>query len=210
LLFKLLILESQTIDIFEYQQQTRALEQYMQAISLFSGAGGMDIGFSRAGYETVWANDLDPVACETFRANGLGDIECGDLKLLLPHLKQFRGIDIVFGGPPCQGFSVAGKMDADDERNSLIYSFITAVDYVRPKVFVMENVKALAKLARWEHLRNDVIKQFSDLGYSVSLTVLNATDFGVPQKRERMFLIGFLKSAASSRLLNTALSRQNC
>ncbi len=181
----------------------------MQAISLFSGAGGMDIGFKRAEFDTVWANDFDSIACETFEANDLGKIECGDFKLLLPQLKRFQGIDLIFGGPPCQGFSVAGKMDPNDERSSLINSFISAVDIVRPQAFVMENVKALATLSRWEELRKDIIKRLVRLDYSVDLLVLNATEFGVPQKRERMFLIGFLNKSASLTLNSTILKQRN-
>lgn len=181
----------------------------MQAISLFSGAGGMDIGFKRAGFETIWANDFDPVACETFKANNLGDIECGDFQSLLPDLKKFKGIELLYGGPPCQGFSVAGKMDPDDERSRLLHSFISAVDIVRPQAFVMENVKALATLSRWEELRKNIIKSLTQLGYTVELLVLNATEFGVPQKRERMFLVGFLKGSSKTMFSSAILKQKN-
>lgn len=162
----------------------------MQAVSLFSGAGGMDIGFKKAGFETLWANDFDEVACETFSENKLGNIVAGDINKHLSSLRQFEGIDLLFGGPPCQGFSVAGKMNPEDERSMLVWSFVEAIKIVKPRAFVMENVKALAALSRWEDFRRRLINAFSELGYSLSMRVLNATDYGVPQKRERMFLVG--------------------
>jgi len=122
-----------------------------KAISLFTGAGGMDVGFSRAGFQVVWANEINEDACETYRLNHGGEIECGDLRNYLDKLSSFRGnIDLVFGGPPCQCFSVAGKMDPNDERSKLIFTFMDVVERVSPKVFVMENVKALAVLDKWE------------------------------------------------------------
>lgn len=162
----------------------------MQAISLFSGAGGMDVGFKKAGFETLWANDFDEVACETYAENNLGHIVAGDINQHLHELRQFEGIDVLFGGPPCQGFSVAGKMNPEDERSMLVWSFVEAIKIVKPRAFVMENVKALAALSRWEDLRHKLISAFAELGYSLSMRVLNATEYGVPQKRERMFLVG--------------------
>lgn len=170
----------------------------MQAISLFSGAGGMDVGFKRAGFDVLWANDIDRMACETFAANGLGEISVGSLVDLLPELKAFEGVDMVFGGPPCQGFSVAGKMNPEDERSALVWSFVDVVETVRPNAFVMENVKALATLSRWESFRNRLITKLSRLGYSLHMQVLKATDYDVPQKRERMFLVGLRNGNAKA------------
>lgn len=166
----------------------------MKAVSLFSGAGGMDVGFTNAGFEPIWANDLNKNACETYKKN-LGDhIRTGDLDTLLDDLKEtIKGQDIscVFGGPPCQGFSVAGKMDSTDPRSKLVNSFMNVVEIVKPNAFVMENVKALASLEKFKHIREQLIKKAFDLGYKVDLIILNSKDFGVPQSRERMFLIGF-------------------
>ena len=86
-----------------------------KSISLFTGAGGMDVGLSRAGFNVVWANEIDTDACETYRLNHTGEIECGDIRNFIEKLDSFENIDLVFGGPPCQGFSVAGKMDPNDE-----------------------------------------------------------------------------------------------
>ena len=163
----------------------------MKAISLFSGAGGMDVGFKAAGFDVIVANEMDKHACDTFRANHHettlieGDIDtCGE------QLHSYTGVDVVFGGPPCQGFSVAGKMDPDDPRSKLIFSFCNIVEKVKPKAFVMENVKALGALSKFEEVRAVLISRFQKAGYSVTIHILNSKDFGVPQSRERVFFIG--------------------
>ena len=150
----------------------------------------MDIGFERAGFDVVWANDFDPEACATYEANLSSRIVCGDISQYLLSLGKYADIDLVFGGPPCQGFSVAGKMDPSDERSQLVQSFMKAVDIVRPKAFVMENVKSLATLAKFQLVREDLIRKARKMGYYVELLLLTASHFGVPQNRERMFLIG--------------------
>lgn len=175
------------------QRLTAKTREALGAISLFSGAGGMDAGFAAAGFEIVLANDIDPVACETFRRNHGDVIVEGDMRALMPLASRLHGIDVVFGGPPCQGFSVAGKMDADDERNRLIRDFISFVGVVRPRAFVCENVKALAFLSRWRRIRERLIQTAEAMDYDTALVILNSADFGVPQARERMFLIGFDK-----------------
>lgn len=162
------------------------------ALSLFSGAGGMDVGFMRAGFKVVFANEIDSDASQTYR-NNLGDeMHEGDLRDFMPTLHCHRGVDLLFGGPPCQGFSVAGRMDPDDARSDLLFSFFDAVDAIRPLAFVCENVKALAVLTRWENVRQKMQGRVSR-DYDVSLKVLNAADFGVPQARERMFFVGVRK-----------------
>jgi DNA (cytosine-5)-methyltransferase 1 len=169
----------------------------MNAVSLFTGAGGMDVGFRKVGVSVVWANELDSDAAKTYQKNHPNSLmREGDIKDLKSELHQFsKGtIDLVFGGPPCQGFSVAGKMDPNDERSKLIWEFLDAVKILRPKLFVMENVKALGELERWRHIRERIFNVASSIGYSVTAKVLNSADFGVPQKRERVFFIGFLNS----------------
>ncbi len=151
----------------------------------------MDVGFSRAGFSVVWANEIDTDVCETYRLNHEGEIECGDIRNSIEKLDSFKNIDLVFGGPPCQGFSVAGKMDPNDERSKLIFSFMDVVEKVKPKAFILENVKALAVLEKWAPVRNALFSKARSLGYDFTeLILLNATDYGVPQKRERMFFIG--------------------
>lgn len=163
----------------------------MKAISLFSGAGGMDVGFKAAGFDVIVANEMDKHACETFRTNHPETrlIE-GDLDICGEELHSYTGIDVVFGGPPCQGFSVAGKMDPDDPRSKLIFSFCKIVEKVKPKAFVMENVKALGALSKFEEVRAALISRFQKAGYTVTIHILNSKDFGVPQSRERVFFIG--------------------
>lgn len=166
----------------------------MKAISLFSGAGGMDVGFRDAGFEIVWANDMDKDACETYRLNHGEHIHLGDIDSLMPQLEEIgrtEKITCLFGGPPCQGFSVAGKMDADDPRSKLVWSFMEAVRLTQPAVFVMENVKALAALEKFRDIREGLFKLGIEMGYDVELVILNSKDYGVPQGRERMFFIGF-------------------
>jgi DNA (cytosine-5)-methyltransferase 1 len=162
----------------------------MYAVSLFSGAGGMDLGVRRAGVGVVWSNDVDPVACRVYEENGLGNIACGDVRAFLPALAAYREVDLVFGGPPCQGFSVAGKMDPEDVRSALVWAFVAAVRTVRPRAFVMENVAALYHLRKWRSLRELLSRAFNALGYYVHWDVLCASHFGVPQTRARCFLVG--------------------
>ncbi|MEM9215969.1 MAG: DNA cytosine methyltransferase [Cyanobacteria bacterium P01_F01_bin.150] len=163
----------------------------MKAISLFSGAGGMDVGFQHAGYRVVAANEIDQYACQTFQANhpNVRLLE-GDINHCLEALEEYTGIDVIFGGPPCQGFSVAGKMEADDPRSQLIFRFCAVVERLQPKAFVMENVKSLASLSKFEDIRSRLILRFRQAGYAVTMHVLNAKDFGIPQSRERVFFIG--------------------
>lgn len=164
----------------------------MRAISLFSGAGGMDVGFEAAGFTTIAANEFDRHACATFRANH-PDVELheGDIHDSFDDLCRHRRIDVVFGGPPCQGFSVAGKMSLTDPRSQLVFRFADVVDRIRPRSFVMENVKALATLSKFSMIRNELVARLTRSGYILSMHVLNAKDFGVPQSRERVFFVGF-------------------
>ena len=172
-------------------KERKPMNEPLRAISLFSGAGGMDVGFENAGIKVVFANELVSDAAETYKANHPESIMVNDdINNVIDSLAEYEGIDIVFGGPPCQGFSVAGKMDPDDERSKLIFTFLDAVGKVKPKAFVMENVKALGELSKWKDVRRRYLKRASDLGYSCHIYVLNATDYGVPQKRERVFFIG--------------------
>ncbi|OYU51833.1 MAG: DNA (cytosine-5-)-methyltransferase [Alphaproteobacteria bacterium PA1] len=171
----------------------KELQNAFSAVSLFTGAGGMDVGFERAGFKVLLANDIDPVACSTYRLNHTSNILQGSLLAFDLH-KELAGqkIDLVFGGPPCQGFSIAGKMDPSDERSKLIQSFFDVVDLLGPKAFVCENVKALATLKKWRGVRDELLTR-AKRGYRVAVVVLNASEFGVPQLRERMFLIGLRK-----------------
>lgn len=165
-----------------------------KAISLFTGAGGMDVGFTKAGFDVVWANEFVKHAAETYKLNHPNtEIVVGDINENIEKIPS-KNIDCVFGGPPCQGFSVAGKMDVNDPRSQLVFSFITVVEKLSPKCFVMENVKALAKLEKFSSIREELYKRADALGYTADFFLLNAKDFGVPQSRERVFFVGFKKS----------------
>lgn len=160
----------------------------LRTISLYSGAGGLDYGFARAKFEIVWANEIDEWACETYRRNLGEHIVCGDV--LTSSSPVGLNVDVVIGGPPCQGFSVIGKMDRDDPRSKHVFHFMDVVAETSPAAFVLENVKALGKNPRWAPVRDSLIERAEGLGFRVKLHLLNAADFGVPQSRERMFLIG--------------------
>ena len=112
---------------------------------------------------------------------------------MIDTFSKYSGTDIVFGGPPCQGFSVAGKMNPDDKRSKLIFSFLDVVEKVQPQIFVMENVKALATLGKWTEVRHKYLAHANEIGYECFPFVLNATEYGVSQKRERAFFIGIPK-----------------
>lgn len=158
-------------------------------VSLYSGAGGLDLGFVAAGFEPLWANDADHFAVETYNklVPGHVAVEGPIERHRLPH----RGsADLVIGGPPCQGFSVGGHMDPQDPRNQHVMTFLDAVARIRPRAFVMENVKALANHPKWIPVRDALLTRASQLGYQTQMLILNAADFGTPQSRERMFLIG--------------------
>jgi DNA (cytosine-5)-methyltransferase 1 len=156
-------------------------------ISLYSGAGGMDLGFGQAGFELLWANDFDPFAVQTYCHNIAEHAVHGDvLEVLVPAVAP----DVLVGGPPCQGFSVIGRMRDGDPRSRHVFHFFDMVESLEPKTFVMENVKALGASPRWAPLRERLTARAGELGYSTQLVVLNAADYGVPQARERMFLLG--------------------
>lgn len=164
----------------------------MKAISLYSGAGGLDVGIQRAGFDIRWANDFHADACETYKHN-IGDhIHCGDIGKYLEDLSGYHSdLDLVFGGPPCQGFSVAGKMDPKDPRSIHVWTFAKIIRELQPRAFLMENVKALGKLSKWRPLREALLTSFRESGYAVNSVVLNSSEFDVPQARERVFFVGF-------------------
>lgn len=163
----------------------------IRAVSLFTGAGGMDVGFERAGISIVFANEIIKEAAETYSSNRDTDVMINDdINNVMDRLDKLSGIDLVFGGPPCQGFSVAGKMNPDDKRSELIFTFLEAVRRVSPVAFIMENVKALGVLQKWEPVRKKYLEHVTSMGYTCAPFVLNATEYGVPQKRERVFFIG--------------------
>lgn len=170
-------------------------------VSLYTGAGGLDLGFIAAGFTPVFANDINADAMKTYSAAMNMIAECTGKKfkhqIVTGDIHQVEKLpekgcaDLVIGGPPCQGFSVAGKMDPNDPRSHHVFDFLAMVERVQPKAFVMENVKALAKNKRWAATIAVIRAQAEKIGYKTYLEVLNSADYGVPQTRERMFLVGF-------------------
>jgi DNA (cytosine-5)-methyltransferase 1 len=167
----------------------------LEIVDLFAGCGGLSKGFADAGFNTTIAFEKDAWAAETYAANHsarvvTGSIEDQDLQSILP-----SSIDGMVGGPPCQGFSLSGNRDPSDPRNSLFMHFAKSVELSGPKFFVMENVPGLlsSKNANNESVKDIIMEVFSDLGYKVALETLDASDYGVPQKRRRIFFIGTRK-----------------
>jgi DNA (cytosine-5-)-methyltransferase len=168
----------------------------------------MDIGFAQAGFDIAFANDIDPFAIATHKkthlskdpkwaeaAKNLANCESvvGDVRDF-NHLFYEGMSDLVIGGPPCQGFSVAGRMDPEDPRSKHVFDYLAIVGKIRPKAFVMENVAALAQNKRWADVIEN-LQEHASTDYKTQLVVLNASHWGVPQKRERMFLIGLTQDA---------------
>lgn len=177
------------------------MSKEITGVSLFTGAGGMDVGFENAGVKVIFANEIIKETADTYNANHMpGVMINADINSIIDQLDKYQGADLVFGGPPCQGFSVAGKMDPDDDRSKLIFTFLDVVERVKPRAFVMENVKALGFLEKWGSVRAKYLSRAQNLGYYVIPFILNATEYGVPQKRERVFFIGFRDWFIQSRM----------
>ena len=170
-------------------------------IDLFAGAGGLSLGFEQAGFDIVAAIEIDPIHCATHEHNfpctkticaSVIDLT-GDKIRQLSNLGDTE-IDVVFGGAPCQGFSMIGKRALNDPRNQLVFHYVRIVNELRPKYCVFENVKGLT-LGKHAEFLDELIAALGAAGYEIKLPyrVLNASDFGVPQDRRRLFLVGALK-----------------
>jgi DNA (cytosine-5)-methyltransferase 1 len=168
------------------------------AVDLFAGAGGMTLGFEQAGFDVLTSVEIDPIHCAIHEFNfPFWTVLCKSVEETTG--KEIRNssqihnqeIDVVFGGPPCQGFSLMGKRSFDDPRNSLVFHFIRLVLELQPKFFVIENVKGMT-VGKHKEFIGEIIDKFENNGYKVNHTyqVLNAANYGVPQNRERLFLLG--------------------
>lgn len=161
-------------------------------IDLFCGAGGLSLGFTQEGFITSLANDIEPCCIDTYAHNHPDtprkNIILGDIREVvenIDHLMRFKDVDVIVGGPPCQGFSMANRQRLiDDPRNYLYKNYVRAVEIVKPKFFVMENVKGMQSVA------SQVLEDFNAIGYTTDCRILNAKDFGVPQSRERLIYVG--------------------
>ena len=158
-------------------------------VGLFAGCGGLDLGFKQAGFDVVWANDFDPDSVKTYQSNIGNHITLGDISAIT-NKEIPDGFDVLLGGFPCQGFSVANiKRSMKDERNFLYLEMLRILKAKKPKFFVAENVKGILSLQKGEVIKM-IVSDFSKIGYKVDYRMLRASDYGVPQHRERVFIIG--------------------
>lgn len=170
----------------------------MNVIDLFSGCGGLSKGFMDAGCDVLLGVDIDQAALNTFELNHPGAV---GLKGSLADVSTFakmrelmgnKNVDLIIGGPPCQGFSLTGPRNFDDERNKLYLSYIKAVELFKPKGFIIENVPGMATLYKGE-VKNEILKRFKRMGYNIDCRVLCAADYGVPQMRKRLVFVAVRK-----------------
>lgn len=160
-------------------------------IDLFAGIGGIRLGFQKHGGVSVFASEWDKFAQQTYHAN-FGEIPHGDITKISP--SDIADHDILLGGFPCQPFSQAGlKRGFEDTRGTLFFNIAQIIDVKRPKAFLLENVKQLKGHDKG-HTLSTILQILEVLGYEVFVKVLKSNDFGVPQKRERLFIVGFLKN----------------
>ena len=161
----------------------------MDLISLFSGAGGMDLGFEKAGFDIAIANEYDNTIWKTYEKNHSAPLLKVDIRKIRPH--KFPECDGIIGGPPCQSWSEAGSLRGiEDERGKLFFEYIRILKDKKPKFFVAENVSGMMSRRHTEAVEN-IVSLFKSAGYNVFIKLLNANDFNVPQDRKRVFYIGF-------------------
>lgn len=183
----------------EYPVKKRKTNKPMTVVSLFSGCGGMDLGFiggfeflghiyGKTGFKIVWANEISSAACKTYKQNIGSHIVEGDICEAINHLPNEA--DVVIGGFPCQDISINGKMLGINGKRSSLYTYIVeAVKKIRPKVFVAENVGGLL-LKKNAGSFEKIMADFNALGYDVSYRLYHAEEYGVPQTRDRIFIVG--------------------
>ncbi|MDR2828006.1 MAG: DNA cytosine methyltransferase [Acholeplasmatales bacterium] len=163
----------------------------MKLISLFSGIGGLDLGFKKAGFEIEIANEFNPLFAENYRLNHSNNIIVNDIRKL--DVSLFPYCDGLIGGPPCQSWSEAGgRRGINDERGMLFYEYIRILRSIKPKFFVAENVSGMISKTHTSAVVK-IIEDFIDAGYNVFYKLLNANDYNVPQDRQRVFFVGFRK-----------------
>jgi DNA (cytosine-5)-methyltransferase 1 len=168
----------------------------MNIISLFAGAGGLDSGFKRIGFNVIWANEYDKTIWETYEANHKALLDRRDIRQIKS--TEIPDCDGVIGGPPCQSWSEAGSLRGiDDARGRLFFEFIRILSDKKPKFFLAENVSGMLSNRHKEAVRN-ITAMFEDANYKVYIGLLNAADYGVPQDRKRVFYIGIRKDLNST------------
>lgn len=162
----------------------------INVVSLFSGGGGLDLGFVTEGYDIIWAIDNDKNAVATYQANIGNHVICADINHI--DIGKIPPADVVIGGPPCQSFSLAGNRNVEDERGQLVWQYIHIIAQLQPKAFVFENVIGLlsAKNAQGEKIIDLLKIAFKKIGYTIERQVMNAADYGIPQRRKRVIIVG--------------------
>lgn len=189
-------------------------------IDLFAGAGGFSLGFETVGFKNLFSVEFDKFAAQTYRRNFPSHkLLESDIKQIsdetIKDLVQGLSVDVIVGGPPCQGFSLAGNIGRkfiDDERNLLFKEFVRFVSVIKPKLFIMENMARLATHNKGKTI-DEIVSSFTDLGYQVEYKVLNTVDYEVPQKRQRTIIVGsrvgkftFLSKSKAVKTVKDAIS----
>ncbi|MCC5791769.1 MAG: DNA cytosine methyltransferase [Legionellaceae bacterium] len=168
----------------------------MKIISLFSGAGGLDLGLTQAGHKIIWANDIYADAVATYKRNIGNHVDTRDISEISSN--EIPEADVVVGGFPCQGFSIANMgRTVDDKRNTLYKEMVRVIKDKKPIFFIAENVKGIISLGKGEVLKK-IINDFSKVGYDLRWSVLNSADYGVPQKRMRFVMLGVRKDICTT------------
>lgn len=161
----------------------------MKLVSLFAGAGGMDLGFKKAGFEVIWANEFDSAIWETYQKNHSSFLDKRDIRTIKS--SEIPDCDGIIGGPPCQSWSEAGALRGiNDDRGKLFFQFIRVLRDKKPKFFIAENVSGMLSDIHKPAVEN-IIREFNEAGYDLFIKLLNAVDYGVAQDRKRVFFIGF-------------------
>lgn len=161
----------------------------LKTVALFAGCGGLDLGFENVGFNIIWANDNNKKVQETYRYNHK------ETELVIKSLVDIKSedipeCDVIIGGPPCQSWSLAGAMKGkEDSRGQLFYEYVRVIKDKRPMAFVAENVKGIVSKAHIDSF-NEIVDMFKEAGYTVTYKLVNAKNYGVPQDRERVFIVG--------------------
>lgn len=186
----------------------------MNAIDLFAGCGGLSKGFMDAGFNIIVGVDNDQAALNTFALNHNGAVAMkADLSKqeTFDEIKRIAGersIDVVIAGPPCQGFSLTGPRNFDDERNTLYLAVIEIVKQYNPKAFIIENVPGMATLYEGQ-IKEEILRRFRNLGYNIDCKILCAADYGVPQIRKRLIFMGIRKDIGEPKFPEPTFTREN-
>lgn len=179
----------------------------MNIVSLFSGAGGLDLGFEMAGFNIVMANEYDSEIWDTYEKNHSAKLIRGDIRKISESVFP-NEIDGIIGGPPCQSWSEAGALRGiDDARGQLFFDYIRILKEKKPKFFLAENVSGMLSNRHKDAVQN-IVDLFDKCGYDVTIDLVNASDYGVPQDRKRVFYIGFRKDLNVKFIFPTAITRE--